>query len=130
MHDIWSDPMVKEALKERPPEQIAVMMCPDCSGWGYYNEGSHFTCRFCDLTFMIDDLDGWQSDFVWLADFEEEKNPESGWCRRCRKCGCTDHDCSGCIARTGQPCRWVEQDLCSACCDFIPEPNSNNLHTR
>ncbi len=33
----------------------------------------------------------------------------------CRVCGCTDDDCSGCIARTGAPCRWIEPDLCSAC---------------
>lgn len=35
--------------------------------------------------------------------------------RRCRVCGCTDDDCSGCIERTGRPCWWVEHDLCSAC---------------
>lgn len=35
--------------------------------------------------------------------------------RQCRVCGCTDLDCSGCIARTGQPCWWVSNDLCSAC---------------
>lgn len=34
---------------------------------------------------------------------------------KCRVCGCTDRDCSGCIARTGQACSWVEDDLCSAC---------------
>lgn len=34
---------------------------------------------------------------------------------RCRKCRCTDHDCTGCVERTGRPCRWVEIDLCSAC---------------
>ncbi len=33
----------------------------------------------------------------------------------CRKCGCTDSDCSGCIERTGSPCYWVEPGLCSAC---------------
>lgn len=33
----------------------------------------------------------------------------------CRICGCTDADCSQCIARTGEPCWWVEPDLCSAC---------------
>lgn len=33
----------------------------------------------------------------------------------CRVCGCTDHDCRGCIERTGEPCHWVEADLCSAC---------------
>lgn len=39
--------------------------------------------------------------------------------RSCRVCGCTDDDCSGCIARTGQPCGWVagEADLCTACVD-------------
>lgn len=35
--------------------------------------------------------------------------------RRCRICGCTDDDCSGCVERTGAPCFWVEADLCSAC---------------
>ena len=33
----------------------------------------------------------------------------------CRSCGCTDDDCSGCIEATGEPCTWVERDLCSAC---------------
>ena len=33
----------------------------------------------------------------------------------CRKCGCFDSDCSGCVERTGEPCYWVEPDLCSAC---------------
>jgi hypothetical protein len=35
--------------------------------------------------------------------------------RRCRRCGCTDEDCSGCIQRTGRPCYWIDVDLCSAC---------------
>lgn len=35
--------------------------------------------------------------------------------RTCRACGCTDNDCSQCIRSTGQPCFWVERDLCSAC---------------
>lgn len=35
----------------------------------------------------------------------------------CRVCGCTEDDCSGCVARTGEPCVWVEPDLCSACAD-------------
>lgn len=49
--------------------------------------------------------------------------PPAGWdspalrVRACRACGCTDHDCSGCIERTGEPCRWIELDLCSACVD-------------
>ena len=39
--------------------------------------------------------------------------------RTCRACGCTDNDCSGCIERTGEPCHWVEIDLCSACRDEV-----------
>jgi hypothetical protein len=35
--------------------------------------------------------------------------------RHCRVCGCTDRNCSGCVERTGIPCRWVQEDLCSAC---------------
>jgi hypothetical protein len=35
--------------------------------------------------------------------------------RACRVCKCTDSDCRQCIAKTGQPCYWVEEDLCSAC---------------
>lgn len=39
----------------------------------------------------------------------------------CRVCGCTDEDCRQCIERTGQPCHWVEDDLCSACADAEDE---------
>lgn len=36
-------------------------------------------------------------------------------CQRCRVCGCTQFDCSQCIEKTGSPCYWVADDLCSAC---------------
>lgn len=35
--------------------------------------------------------------------------------RRCRACGCTDDNCSQCVLKTGEPCFWIEPDLCSAC---------------
>jgi hypothetical protein len=35
----------------------------------------------------------------------------------CRICGCTDFDCRQCIEKTGEPCCWIENDLCSACID-------------
>jgi hypothetical protein len=41
--------------------------------------------------------------------------------RRCRMCGCTDDDCHQCIEKTGHPCHWVEEDLCSACAGDEPE---------
>lgn len=49
INDIWKDPNVKAALKDgRAAEDIAVLSCPKCSRWGYYNQGSHFWCRFCE----------------------------------------------------------------------------------
>ena len=33
--------------------------------------------------------------------------------RTCRVCGCTEHD--ACVDLFGEPCHWVEADLCSAC---------------
>ncbi len=41
----------------------------------------------------------------------------AGGVRKCRFCGCTDDDCHQCIEKTGKPCHWVEDDLCSACVD-------------
>jgi hypothetical protein len=41
----------------------------------------------------------------------EEKKGE----RKCRQCGCTDDNCEQCIEKTGEPCHWVQEDLCSAC---------------
>lgn len=35
--------------------------------------------------------------------------------RKCKVCGCTDKDCRQCIEKTGAPCHWVAEDLCSAC---------------
>ena len=35
--------------------------------------------------------------------------------RACTVCGCTDDDCSRCIARTGEACHWIGPRLCSAC---------------
>ena len=35
--------------------------------------------------------------------------------QKCRICGCTDGDCRQCMEKTGTPCHWVEDDLCSAC---------------
>lgn len=35
--------------------------------------------------------------------------------RMCDVCGCHDLDCAACIERTGQPCYWITDSLCSAC---------------
>lgn len=46
----------------------------------------------------------------WLPEFDSRITV-----RRCRICGCTEQDCRQCITKTGEPCHWVEEDLCSAC---------------
>jgi hypothetical protein len=48
--DIWKDPRIVAALKERSPDDIAVLPCPRCGRLGYYNQGSHFTCLKCNRT--------------------------------------------------------------------------------
>jgi len=35
--------------------------------------------------------------------------------RTCKHCGCTDNNCNQCVERTGAPCWWVCEDVCSAC---------------
>ena len=58
--------------------------------------------------------------------------------RKCRVCGCTDLDCRQCILKTGEPCYWVQDDLCSACAGAPPFSqlldkyglNSDEFHTR
>lgn len=37
----------------------------------------------------------------------------------CRVCGCTEEDCQRCTDRTGEPCWWTEEDLCSACGELV-----------
>ena len=66
-----------------------------------------------DTAISDEEFDRWSTvgdviDFI-------EKHTADQWA--CRQCGCTDIDCSGCIKRTGEPCHWVERDLCSACAD-------------
>lgn len=39
--------------------------------------------------------------------------------RFCRICGCTDDDCSQCIEAQGEPCFWIEENLCSRCAKKI-----------
>lgn len=64
--------------------------------------------------------------FVWIVRscMFQEQNPNTTsrstlFCgpieRTCVVCGCTEDDCSDCMRRTGQPCYWVGEDLCSAC---------------
>lgn len=37
--------------------------------------------------------------------------------RECRICGCTD--LNACVDVDGEPCAWMDEDLCSACADLM-----------
>ncbi len=82
------------------------------------------SCLRCHAQVWVADFERWHVDQAPLAfDLEGEgagsvlmfHNLAHDDVRSCRKCGCTDLDCRGCIERTGVPCHWVEKDLCSAC---------------
>jgi hypothetical protein len=34
---------------------------------------------------------------------------------KCIVCGCTDSNCSECVAVQGEPCHWVVPGVCSRC---------------
>jgi len=38
--------------------------------------------------------------------------------QKCAICGCTDDDCSKCVAVQGIPCHWAAENICSRCEDF------------
>lgn len=50
----------------------------------------------------------------------------------CEVCGCTDSDCSECLALTGEACHWAneEKTLCSRCADDQAVMNANRAHLR
>lgn len=56
-HDAYEDPNVKEALQQRDAQHIALICCQQCANYSYYNEGSHFTCSWCDWSASGEDLD-------------------------------------------------------------------------
>ena len=55
--------------------------------------------------------------FLFEATKDDRKRKVIGKSRlnKCRICGCTDDDCRQCIIKLGEPCHWVQPDLCSAC---------------
>jgi hypothetical protein len=67
--------MVKEALKERPPSDIALLPCRHCDNYSYYNEGGHFTCAWCIWSASGGDLDALvEEGLIHLADYEDPEN--------------------------------------------------------
>jgi hypothetical protein len=55
----WNDPNVKAALKQRRPTDIALIECCACGNYGYFNEGSHFSCSVegCEFSISGEEID-------------------------------------------------------------------------
>jgi hypothetical protein len=68
----WDEsPMIRAALRGRPPEEVSVVHCDSCGSATYYNDGSHCTCEHCGRG--LDHLIGEDSDRYTMADvFEGE----------------------------------------------------------
>lgn len=51
------------------------------------------------------------------------------WYGCCRKCGCTDNDCTECVLATGEPCWWIDEchTLCSRCVDDLAPHDLDDL---
>jgi RNA polymerase-binding transcription factor DksA len=62
----------------------------------------------------------WVDSYILEKEQLKEKI-ESEKARKCRVCGCTEHDCRQCIEKTGSPCYWVDTDICSACVNEQPQ---------
>jgi hypothetical protein len=46
MSNPYDDPNVRQAIADgRQPSEISLIACPRCGVYGYYNDGSHWTCR-------------------------------------------------------------------------------------
>ncbi len=76
-HSPWEDPNVKRVLSMRPPEDVLLLPCQGCGSYGYYNQGSHFSCAWCDwfvegvaLDQVLD-----QGEVIFLSEYEEEETP-------------------------------------------------------
>jgi hypothetical protein len=66
-----------------------------------------------------------------LVELKKKGKGEAQGVRTCRVCGCTDGGCTRRVEKTGEPCHWVEEDLCSACAEeqdnypFSPDPEED-----
>lgn len=118
---------VRAASKGSPPAVVHDESCECGECWQKMEAGGGESMT----EEQFEALEAWITAAARAAAFRTEHYEETAQYAReharkllmgatCRECGCTDDDCSGCIERTGEPCSWVEPDLCSAC---VGEPD-------
>lgn len=89
----------------RRPGELPAGTVLRCTGLGVTRRG--LTLELPRPVFGFDGLGPVVVTSVHVVELVEE--------RHCRMCGCTNRDCRSCVEATGEPCEWVEADLCSAC---------------
>ena len=68
-----SDQRVTNALKERGPNDVMLLDCPECHATSYYNQGSRFYCHGCEREYFaaaeaeVDESVGDGRQFVLIA---------------------------------------------------------------
>jgi hypothetical protein len=74
----WDDPNVIQALRDgRTPSDISLLCCVRCGRYSYYNEGSHFSCQWCDWSAKGAALDRLlDADLITLDDYAEMQAEE------------------------------------------------------
>ena len=51
---VWKDPDVIGALRSgRHPDDICVLNCRQCGQLSYYNQGSSFYCKHCEVSWCV-----------------------------------------------------------------------------
>lgn len=72
-HNAWDDPNVKSALKQRGADHVYLICCFECGNYGYYNEGSHVSCQWCEWSVSGDELDSIidNGEVITLSDYTD-----------------------------------------------------------
>jgi ParB/RepB/Spo0J family partition protein len=93
-----------------------------------YADDNPATLRYDALNALEEALDKTPGAFRWEpVPAGEEADLRS---RTCRECGCTDLDCTKCIEKTGEPCTWAGEDICSACVAAQDDPPNKKTKPR
>ena len=117
------DPLVRYRWICRSCEEDVAILAPKMS---VALEAHAEDCQPVKVLTLVDVAPRHSADCECMRCLAEQDLPEEvrnaveakrshGELRSCRVCGCTDDDCMGCVERTGEPCTWVDEDLCSAC---------------
>lgn len=109
---------IDDMMVEDAPEESTCICCPDEDQMEYDdgldelgpedNQDDGFGCELCGKELTSEDEE--MSDCYCIACLTRDDAEQ-----KCRVCGCTDDNCEQCVQKTGEPCIWVEEDLCSAC---------------